>query len=69
VTSAVEGGRPKDPANAEDRASVKARYAVGCWELQAEKPSRAERRREDCFRGSYPWCVAMGVAHRTAGAV
>jgi hypothetical protein len=46
VTSAVEGGRPKDPANAEDRVSVKARYAVGCWKLQAEKPSRAERRRE-----------------------
>ena len=29
VTSAVEGGRPKDPANAEDRVLVKAHYAVG----------------------------------------
>jgi hypothetical protein len=30
---AVGGGRPKDPANAEDRVSVKARCAVGCFAL------------------------------------
>jgi hypothetical protein len=71
---AVGGGRPKDPANAEDRVSVKARCAVGCWGLQAEKSSRAERRR---IAASVACCCrvlskAHGrhvLAHGAAGAV
>jgi hypothetical protein len=57
---AVGGGRPKDPANAEDRVSVKARYAVGCWGLQAEKSSRAERRR---IAASVACCCRVLSAH------